>query len=110
MLAYSPTQEPLLNRTGIAFYFIMDGDSAFSDASTFTLGDIRVAYPDGSRADVSDASYNVSFAKTYVSSIVFPESDITIMQGDQTTLTPTIQPVLATSEHFVQYRYKSLSI
>ena len=98
VLAYSPTQEPLLNRTGIAFYFIMDGDSAFSDASTFTLGDIRVAYPDGSRADVSDASYNVSFAKTYVSSIVFSSPDIYVAPGSQSLLAPAVQPVLATNQ------------
>ncbi|MBO6126280.1 MAG: CotH kinase family protein [Bacteroidaceae bacterium] len=98
VLVYSPTQEPLLNRTGAAFYFVMDADSAFTDASIFSLSNIRVAAADGSHAEVSDASYNVTFAKTYVSSIVFPESDITIMQGDQTTLTPTIQPVLATNK------------
>ena len=98
LLVYSPTQEPLLNRTGAAFYFVLDADSAFTDVSTFTLSNIRVAAADGSHAEVGDASYNVTFAKTYVSSIVFPESDVTIMQGSQSTLTPTVLPVLATNK------------
>ena len=98
LLVYSPTQEPLLNRTGAAFYFVLDADSAFTDVSTFTLSNIRVAAADGSHAEVGDASYNATFAKTYVSSIVFPESDVTIMQGSQSTLTPTVLPVLATNK------------
>ena len=98
LIVYSPTQSSLLNRTGAAFYFILDADSAFADASTFSLSNIRVAATDGSHAEVGDASYNVTFSKTYVSSIVFPESDVTIMQGSQTTLTPTVLPVLATEK------------
>jgi len=98
VLAYSPTQEPLLNRTGVAFYFIMDGDSAFSDASNFTFSNIRVVAADGSHADVNDASYDVAFSKTYVSSIVFPESDVDIILGSQITLTPTVLSSLATNK------------
>lgn len=98
VLAYSPIQEPLISRTGVAFYFVMDADSAFSDASEFTLTNIRVVAADGSHGQVGDASYNVTFAKTYVSSIVFPESDVNIILGSQETLTPTILPSLATNK------------
>ena len=98
LLVYSNKQEPLLNRTGTAFYFVIDADSAFTDASTFTLSNIRVAAADGSHAEVSDASYSITFAKTYVSSVAFPESDVTIVQGGQSTLTPTVLPVLATNK------------
>ena len=98
ILVYSPTQEPLTGRTAVAFYFVMDADSAFSDASNFSLSNIRMVAADGSHADVSDASYTVTFAKTYVSSIVFPQSDITLTQGDRVTLTPTMLPVLATNK------------
>ena len=76
----------------------MDADSAFSDASNFSLSNIRMVAADGSHADVSDASYTVAFAKTYVSSIVFPQSGITLTQGDRVTLTPTVLPVLATNK------------
>ncbi|MBR4643555.1 MAG: CotH kinase family protein [Bacteroidaceae bacterium] len=98
ILAYSPTQEPLSGRTGVAFYFVMDADSTFSAASDFTLSNIRVAAPDGSHAQINDATYTVSFAKTYVSSIVFSEPDVDIIQGSQVTLTPTVLPVLATNK------------
>lgn len=98
VLVYSPIQESLVNRTGVAFYFTIDADSAFSDASEFLLNNIRVVAVDGSHAQVSDASYKVTFAKTYVSSIVFPESDVSIIQGSQAILTPTVLPVLATNK------------
>ena len=101
VLVYSPKQEPLVSRTGVAFYFVMDADSAFSDASTFSLSNIRVADANGLHAEVADATYNVTFAKTYVSSIVFPESDVTILQGSETTLVPTVQPVLATNKSLI---------
>lgn len=98
VLAYSPSQEPLISRTGVAFSFVMDADSTFSSSADFSLSDIRVAAADGSHAKVNDASYTVTFAKTYVSSVVFPESDISIIQGNQITLSPTILPVLATNK------------
>ncbi|MBO7068190.1 MAG: CotH kinase family protein [Bacteroidaceae bacterium] len=98
ILAYSPVQEPLASRTGVAFFFVIDADSAFTDTSEFTLSNIRVAAPDGSRAQVNDASYNVTFAKTYISSISFSESEVSIIQGGQTTLAPIVLPALATNK------------
>ena len=98
ILVYSTTQEPLLSRTGVAFSFVIDADSTFSAAADFSLCNIRIAAPDGTHAQVNDASYEVTFAKTYVSSIVFPESDVSIIQGSLVTLTPTVLPVLATSK------------
>lgn len=98
ILAYSPTQEEFVGRTGVAFYFVMEADSAFTDTDTFTLANIRVAAPDGTHAQVNDASYTVSFAKTYVSSVVFPEAEVDLVQGNQVTLTPTVLPVLATNK------------
>jgi len=98
ILVYSPTQEPFISRTGVAFSFVVDADSAFSSSADFALSDIRVAAADGLSARVNDASYTLTFAKTYVSSIVFPESDVNIIQGSQVTLTPTVLPVLATNK------------
>ena len=57
-----------------------------------------MAAADGSHAQVNDASYTISFAKTYVNSIVFPESDINIIQGNQVMLAPSVMPVLATNK------------
>ena len=98
VLAYSPKLEPFVNKTGIAFHFVLEADSTFSEASDFTLNNIRVAAADGTHAQVNDASYSVAFAKTYVSSIIFPESDVNVIQGALLTLTPTIMPVLATNK------------
>ena len=98
VLAYSPTVESLINRTGVAFSFVMDADSAFVGEEVFSLNNIRVATADGLHAQVNDASYTVSFAKTYVSSVVFPETDVDVIQGTLLTLTPTVLPVLATNK------------
>ena len=98
ILVYSPTQEPFVSRTGVAFSFVVDADSAFSGSADFSLSDIRVAAADGSSAKVNDASYTLTFAKTYVNSVVFPEPDVDIIQGDQITLTPEVLPVLATNK------------
>jgi uncharacterized protein YjdB len=98
ILAYSPTQEPLISRTGVAFSFVLDADSTFSTSADFVLSNIRVAAADGSYAQINDASYTATFAKTYVSSIVFPENDVTIIQGNQVKLMPTVLPVLATNK------------
>ena len=98
VLAYSPTREDLEARTGIAFSFVIDADSAFVGSSDFSLSDIRVVAPDGSHAQVNDALYTIKFAKTYVSSIIFPEPDVDVVQGASVTLTPTVMPVLATNK------------
>ena len=98
ILAYSPNQEPLVSRTGVAFSFVLDADSTFSEASDFMLSNIRVAAADGSHAQVNDITYSVGFAKTYVSSIVFPEPEVSILQGAVLTLTPTVMPTLATNK------------
>ena len=101
VLAYSPTQEPLISRTGVAFSFVLDADSTFSTSSDFILSNIRVAAADGSHAQINDASYTATFAKTYVNSIVFPENDVTIIQGNQVKLMPTVLPVLATNKELM---------
>jgi len=98
VLAYSPTQESLNSRTGVAFSFVLDADSTFSSSADFVLSNIRVAAADGSYAQINDASYTATFAKTYVNSIVFPENDVTIIQGNQVKLMPTVLPVLATNK------------
>ena len=98
ILVYSPTQESLVSRTGVAFSFVLDADSSFSTTADFTISNIRVAAADGSHSEVSDASYTVTFAKTYVNSIVFPEPDVNIIQGSQVTLTPSVLPALATNK------------
>ena len=82
----------------MAFSFVLDADSTFSNSANFTLSNIRVAAADGAYAQVNDASYTATFAKTYVSNIVFPESDVDIIQGNQVTLTPTVLPALATNK------------
>lgn len=98
LIAYSPTREPLQSKTGVAFFFILDGDSTFSDASDFTLSNIRVAAADGSHAQVNNASYEVTFAKTYVSSIEFPEPEVDVIQGSQLVLSPVVLPARATNK------------
>ena len=98
VLAYSPTLEPFVSRTGVAFSFVLNADSAFSGTTDFSLSNIRVTASDGTHAQINDASYTVSFAKTYISSIVFPEPDVEIIQGTSLTLTPKILPVLATNK------------
>ena len=98
ILAYSPNQEPLVSRTGVAFSFVLDADSTFSEASDFMLSNIRVAAADGSHAQVNDITYSVGFAKTYVSSIVFPEPEVSILQGAVLTLTPPVMPTLASNK------------
>ena len=69
-----------------------------SRKSNFTLSNIRVVAADGSHGQVGDASYNVTFAKTYVSSIVFPEPDVNVIQGSLEVLSPTVLPSLATNK------------
>ena len=98
VLAYSPTQESLLSRTGVAFSFVLDADSTFSSSADFLLSNIRVGAADGTHAQVNDASYIATFAKTYVSSVVFPQSDVDVLQGTSVTFTPTVLPVLATNK------------
>ena len=82
----------------MAFSFVLNADSAFSGTTDFSLSNIRVTASDGTHAQINDASYTVSFAKTYISSIVFPEPDVEIIQGTSLTLTPKILPVLATNK------------
>ena len=98
VLAYSPSQESLTSKTGVAFSFVMEADSSFSDASSFTLSNVRVAAANGARGQTTDASYTISFAKTYVNGVTFPKSDVDIIQGGQVTLTPIVSPVLATNK------------
>ena len=98
ILAYSPTQESFVSRTGVVFSFVLDADSTFSGTAGFSLSNIRVAASDGTHAQVNDASYTVSFSKTYVSSIAFSDSDVDLIQGSQFTLAPKVLPVLATNK------------
>ena len=98
ILAYSPTQESLNSKTGVAFSFVLDADLTFSTSADFVLSNIRVAAADGSHAQINDASYTATFAKTYVNSIVFPLPDVTLIQGNQVKLIPVVLPLLATNK------------
>ena len=82
----------------MVFSFVLDADSTFSGTAGFSLSNIRVAASDGTHAQVNDASYTVSFSKTYVSSIAFSDSDVDLIQGSQFTLAPKVLPVLATNK------------
>ena len=57
-----------------------------------------MAAADGSHAQINDASYTATFAKTYVNSIVFPLPDVTLIQGNQVKLIPVVLPLLATNK------------
>ena len=98
IIVYSPTQESFVSKTGVVFSFVLDADSTFSGTAGFSLSNIRVAASDGTHAQVNDASYTVSFSKTYVSSIAFSDSDVDLIQGSQFTLAPKVLPVLATNK------------
>ena len=95
LLVYAYGNENFLTTTGTALTFTLVGGEDFS-GGTYQISGQRFVTADGVVCSSEDASYEVTLAKTYVTSIQLNPSDIEMVAGCDTTLLVTIQPETAT--------------
>ena len=95
IIVYSPSNENLPINTGTALTFTLVGANDFSEGN-FQIKSQCFATSDGVACYPDDASYNVSLAKTYVTSIQLEPSSLEMIAGNDTTLSVIILPETAT--------------
>ena len=95
IVVYAPDNEDFLANTGTALTFNLVGSEQFS-GGTYQLSNQCFATADGITCMPENASYDVTLAKTYVSSILLQPSSVEMIAGDDTTLVATILPETAT--------------
>lgn len=95
LIVYAPGNENLLSNTGTALTFTLAGEEDFT-GGTYQIKHQRFITADGVECSPEDASYDVSLAKTYVSSILLEPDNIDIIAGHDSVLTVTILPETAT--------------
>lgn len=95
LIVYALNNENLSGTTGTALTFTLAGDEEFS-GGTYEIKNQAFITADGVVCTPDDASYEVSLAKTYITSILLEPSTLDIVAGTDTTLTATILPTTAT--------------
>ena len=95
LLVYAPANENFLSSTGTALTFTLVGADDFA-GGTYQLHHQRFVTADGVVCAPEDANYDVTLAKTYVTSILLEPDDVEMVAGNDTTLLVTILPETAT--------------
>ena len=95
IIVYAPGNEELVAKSGTVLTFTLAGGEGFA-GGTYQLQRQCFISADGVECQPDDVSYNVSLAKTYVSSLMIEPSNIEMIAGNDTTLLVTILPETAT--------------
>jgi len=95
LLVYASGNENFLATTGTALTFTLVGGDNFA-GGTYQISGQRFVTADGVACSSEDASYEVSLAKTYVTSVLLEPDDIEMVAGRDTCLLVTILPETAT--------------
>lgn len=95
LIVYASGNEDFLSNTGTALTFTLAGGNDFA-GGTYQLQNQRFITADGVVCLPEDANYDVTLAKTYVSSILLEPEDIEMVAGNDSVLTVTILPETAT--------------
>ena len=95
IVVYAPDNTNLGATTGTALTFTLVGANDFA-GGTYQLTHQVFAAADGVSVRSEDASYDVSLAKTYVTSVLLEPENIEMVAGYDTTLVVTVLPETAT--------------
>ena len=95
LLVYAPGNENFASTNGTALTFTLAGGGDFA-GGTYRISRQRFVTADGVACSPEDATYEVTLAKTYVTSILLEPDDIEMVAGNDTTLIVTILPETAT--------------
>jgi len=95
LIVYAPNNENLSATSGTAFTFTLVGGNDFT-GGTYEIQNQKFITSDGVVCLAENESYDVSLAKTYVTSILLAPESIEMVAGNDTTLVVTIIPENAT--------------
>ena len=95
IVVYAPDNTNLGATTGTALTFTLVGANNFA-GGTYQLKHQVFAAADGVSVRPEDASYDVSLAKTYVTSVLLEPENIEMVAGYDTALVVTVLPETAT--------------
>ena len=95
LIVYAADNENFSSSTGTALTFTLAGGDDFA-GGTYKLCNQRFVAADGVVCMPEDASYDITLAKTYVTSVLLEPADIEMVAGNDTTLLVTILPETAT--------------
>ena len=95
LIVYALGNENLGATTGTAFTFTLVGGADFAEG-TYQIKNQTFITADGVTCLPDDVNYDISLAKTYVTSILLEPSSIEMVAGFDTTIVATILPETAT--------------
>jgi len=95
IIVYASGNEDFASTTGTALTFTLVGGNDFAGGSYQLKRQLFIA-ADGVVSTPEDAAYEVTLAKTYVTSILLEPDDIEMLAGQDTTLSVTVLPETAT--------------
>ena len=95
LMVLATNNENLVSTTGTALTFTLVGGNDFA-GGTYEIKNQFFVAADGVVARGEDAGYDVTLAKTYVTSILLEPNNIEMVAGNDTTLSVTILPETAT--------------
>lgn len=95
LIVYAPDNENFSATTGTALTFTLVGGDAFA-GGTYQVSNQHFITADGVVCSPENAVYDVTLAKTYVTSILLEPDDIEMVAGRDTTLYITVLPETAT--------------
>ena len=95
LIVYAADNENFSSSTGTALTFTLVGGDDFA-GGTYQLRNQCFVTADGVVCMPEDASYDITLAKTYVTSVLLEPADIEMVAGNDTTLLVTILPETAT--------------
>ena len=97
LVVYAPDNQNLGANSGTALTFTLVGGDNFA-GGTYQIAHQCLVTADGVNCNPDDVSYDVSLAKTYVTSITLDPAFLDMVAGDQVTLLATILPETATEK------------
>ena len=95
IIVYSTDNENFSGTSGTAFTFTLVGANDFA-GGTYKICEQRFVAADGVICQPEDVAYDVSLARTYVTSIQLSPTDIDMVAGNDTALSVVILPETAT--------------
>ena len=95
LIVFATDNENFASNTGTALTFTLVGGNDFA-GGTYQIQNQRFIAADGVVCTPEDANYEVTLAKTYVTSVLLEPDDIEMVAGNDTTLFITILPETAT--------------
>ena len=94
LIVFATDNENFASNTGTALTFTLVGGNDFA-GGTYQIQNQRFIAADGVVCTPEDANYEVTLAKTYVTSVLLEPDDIEMVAGNDTTLFITILPETA---------------